>query len=512
MRTLNDYLHGHYDIPLKTAADFFIGVRTPVFSKEKTASMLDAPDESGELEGSFTVPNEHVASLIHVVITKAVALQQAASIYEPCFQGRRDRPADVYAYNSLVSSMSKRAVALAGGIHLGDIDPPPATTDSQAAVSALLRGEQELIQALRAVEAVCGDNPFRFTVAQQASLSQQRMDDLRQSLSPTSPVFPQVDLGEDEFVEDEEVPEEQSVEPSEAKESSGLVAVLAAAMRKAASANLASLAEAPVTMSSPAGSQQLEPTNYLAAEMRGRQAQEVGESAFYREQLRNIAGEAQTLSQQVAMAQEQAQQLEQQANEASMQVQEANQQAVAAHDEALRQTQIAANMRMGMQQLRAQLLEVASQDPAAAAAQEFQGIPSGGQQPMAAEDPALAAGEGGAPLAPQQQGSMKVGSLRAPLMRALPGAALGAAAGYGFHKALQHNRPELEQRVQELEQRPASFMNALRVAGAQSALFQAQRAEEHPTGSAAFNIARGALVGGSTMPSIVDNIKVIAGR
>ena len=106
-------------------------------------------------------------------------------------------------------------------------------------------------------------------------------------------------------------------------------------------------------MSSPTAGE-LEPTNYLQAELAGRQAQEANESSYYREQLGQAKQEAMSAQQQAQQVQMTLEQVQQQAQQASEQIQAAAQQAVQAQDAATQQTLEAAKARIGAQEIAGQ--------------------------------------------------------------------------------------------------------------------------------------------------------------
>jgi hypothetical protein len=183
-------------------------------------------------------------------------------------------------------------------------------------------------------------------------------------------------------------------------------------------------------MTAPTDTQQMQPQNYLMAEQVGRQAQEATESAYYRERAQEAQQLATQAQQQMSDLQMQLQGLQSQADTASQAIQQSQQSALAAQDEALKQTQVAGNMRMGIQKLRAQMMEVASQDPAEVAAQELQAQAAGQQaaavgpdgQPVAGPE-GPGAGDGQAP--PEGPAGSASGAEAAP-GTAPPGGAIGA--------------------------------------------------------------------------------------
>jgi uncharacterized protein YcfJ len=153
------------------------------------------------------------------------------------------------------------------------------------------------------------------------------------------------------------------------------------------------MAEMGGAMSSPTAGQELQPANYLDAEMLGQKAQSSQEGVFYRQRAQQAEQMAQAAQAQMEQLQQQMQQVQAQVDQTGQQVQASMQEAMAARDDALHQTQLAANMRMGMQKLRQQMLEVASQDPSAVAAAELQGAADAQMQEQVAaaqgEDAAL---------------------------------------------------------------------------------------------------------------------------
>jgi bacterioferritin (cytochrome b1) len=138
-------------------------------------------------------------------------------------------------------------------------------------------------------------------------------------------------------------------------------------------------------MANPPGSQQYDPVNYLEAEQIARQAQAQNEAGFYRDQAQTHAATAQSMGEQVQAIQQQLDQVQAQAAESNAQIMAANQEASQANDQMLNQATLAARMRMGMQQLRAQMMEIASQDPEQLAAA------AGGPTPMDVGNQAAAA-------------------------------------------------------------------------------------------------------------------------
>ena len=804
------------DIPFNEAADFFIGVRQPVaYEAEKTAGLTDPPDETGELEGQFAVPVENVAALMQTVINKAMTLMQASLIYSMSMRGPLAEPVRMcvrhgdYVYRDLIEYITKRANSLAGAVHVGTVEEVPPSTDSTTIAKSMIRGEQELIQALMALMPAIGCNPMSSRVKSYAASAQERTDDLWRALDPEREAAEsqKQEAMEDASMEAEgeaagaelpeaalegaepaeaELPEAEPATPDVAPEASldekaaamklalenqqegpsllrnvgtgaavgaglgagaegaalgymgktqggqkmlaqnlkrgvpgsqvvqklvsgpggavakhlgraagkvgllgaglglgaygakklmqpkqasaesaasvkedigkavrsgimrgvsqtekditqdratrgkryggalgslagggagaalgkrliggkkGAIAGLAAGylgggrlgkevgtsadigrMRKRPAKKTASvlrmrlkvammkMAEPPgaemeteAPMSSPTDTQQVQPQNYLQAELLGQQAQQGNEAQFYQSQAHEAQGAAQQMEQEMTGLQGQMQELQMQADQAGQSIQQSIQQATQAQDEALKQTQAAANMRMGMQKMRAQMMEVASQDPAEQAAQAMQGGPPDPAAALASGDPnavggappsspadaekevqeagraqdeaamqgqqaaqaAAGAGQpaapGGAPpegspppgAAPSPPGlkaaSVKTASVMQQAAQRLPWAVAGAGLGALHHRSLKGGAPELRAKVQSMQANPkGGFFNAMRLAVKKQELSDSELAEQYPGHSLATQSARGAAIGALAGPMIGSNAQGIA--
>jgi hypothetical protein len=312
------------------------------------------------------------------------------------------------------------------------------------------------------------------------------------------------------------------------------------------------MAEMGGAMTSPTAGQELQPVNYLQAEQMAQQAQNAQEGAFYRARAQQAEQMAQSVQEQMAQVQQQLQDLQ-------MQVEPSMQEALAARDDALKQTQVAANLRLGMQKLRQQMLEVASQDPAEVAAAELQGqqaqmaaAPQDGDPAAAGGAPPASPSEAGKEVqeagraqdeaaiqtsqaqqaagAPQPQGSpalgaapgpsggadlgvmdptagLKQGAVSPQLIGAGVGAGVGALTGGLSAYRAGLGAPELRSRVQAMEaQEQGGFRQAMQLAALKGRLAGAEVAEQHPTAATAYGALTGAVggaaVGASAGPSI----------
>ncbi len=303
-------------------------------------------------------------------------------------------------------------------------------------------------------------------------------------------------------------------------------------------------------MSTPSAGE-LEPVNYLRAEMAGRQAQEQNESAFYRQRLGEVQAAQQQMQSQMQNSQMQMQSLQETADQANAQIEQAMQQATMAQDQATQQALEAARARMGAQQLRAQILQVASQDPSTFG-DPAMGLsptgPVGGMGPSAPADPNAPADPGADPgtgpggpaaAAPDQQqagatapggtgegqnttgepGPGAAGASQTNKAGQTPttvniktssaglAAGLGAAAGgiLGAGKSLLAGPQAgaLRGKVQSLQgTQDGSFRAAAELAATKGQSAEADLAAAHPQRSALSGGLRGAMLGAAAGPAL----------
>jgi len=276
-------------------------------------------------------------------------------------------------------------------------------------------------------------------------------------------------------------------------------------------------------MAAPSG-EELQPTNYLAAEMAAQKAQEDNESSFYRQQLGESQQSQQVMQQQMSDVQAQLQQLQTQADQSGAQIQQASQEAMAARDDAVNATMEVAKARMGAQRMRQAMMEVASQDPAAMGEEAMgqQMAPDNGMGQPAEEGPAGQAPDPSTPqgAAPPQgvapQGAPTPGAepvakqaSAVAMMGALAG---GASAAYGSVKA-GRNAGFLRQKMQQIQSsQDGSFGQAAALAAAQGSLAGAELAQKHPTRMAIGAGVGGALTGSMMAPGLVSGARELGGH
>lgn len=306
----------------------------------------------------------------------------------------------------------------------------------------------------------------------------------------------------------------------------------------------------------------LQPSNYLAAEIAGQQAQEANEANFYRQQLGQAQQTTAQMQQQMADVQAQLDQLQQQAAQSGEQVQQAAQEAMAARDDAVNATMEVAKARIGAQKMRQQMLELASQDPQALGEEAMAPQPMMGPdgQPMAPEQAPEQAGPGaapsgaeapdasmqpeapdegpagqapplatppgaeppagapdmnapaGGPLGPQGEEAMPARELKtasAALLGGLGGAALGA----GGSLMAGRNVGGLRDKVTALEgAQDGSFGHAAALAAAKQGLAAGELAEKHPVRSAIAGGLTGAMTGLAAGPALAAGGRELGGH
>ncbi len=343
----------------------------------------------------------------------------------------------------------------------------------------------------------------------------------------------------------------------------GAISKMAAAMvawAKQADDLSAGMPDAEAPMASPTDNAELTPVNYMNAELMGQQAQNRNEAKFYRQQVQQAQLTAQQTqeqaAQQVQAVQQQAAQAMQDAATADTKVKAALDEATRAHDEALQQTETAARMRMATQNLRMQLMQLASVDPDEQAALSLAattgaasmtgsneamapdaGLANGPPNPTAAGDsgggppggpagaaPDLQTAPGAAPPAgsPDMNAnaggppgpdpntasstsnlSNKTGAARRPKIKTAGalGAGVGAALGAGGQAlktglGARAGTASIAAQVAKLEgAQDGGYRAAAALANARSALAQRELAVAHPTQTALRSAGGGALKG-----------------
>jgi hypothetical protein len=308
-------------------------------------------------------------------------------------------------------------------------------------------------------------------------------------------------------------------------------------------------------------------TAYLQNEESGLAEEEQNAAEFYKQRFQEAQAQLDQVGQMHQQTQDQAAQLQQQVEQNQMaltsaqsQAQQATsmamQQVMQAGDDKIQQQMQAAQMRMAFQQLRGQLMDIASQEPPPAALNDPMGQAQGAGttidpvsgQPVQGQDPAAAgvsqpqpadATASGATPAPQEsetqatpaapdapkpaekedKGGTSVTVKHGAFMQHALGAGIGAALG-GAGTALESSRhgdglrEGLRNRVAKLEQEEGSFPQALRLVASKGLLQMSEAAKEHPVGATIMGSLMGAGMGAATEPairSLVDSGKRLMG-
>ena len=561
------------DIPLAEAADFFIRV--------KTAGWDEMPDETGGLEGVFLTPVEQVVHKLTSVITakfrKMVAYDMYSESVKGLAHGAIERVFQSAAWDERQAAKYyvERSAVLGGPVHMESIEPPPASTNPVGIVKTMIRAEQEGIAAQRELRRMVGDeNPMRVTIDSHLVKDQHHLDELWKLLPEASSLTtPVLDVGAEQEAGAAPPPEapiataaekqasinmrysllKLAEDPPGVGPSGGMAEMAPQANPNAAGGQPDPAAAGPPPQPAPDPTpnnypQNTVPSNYLASEIAGQKAQEANESAYYRQQLDQTKVETQQLQQQVSDTQAQLTELQGQASQAGAQIQQASATASQAQATALQQTQTAANMRMGMQKIKQQMIDLASQDPeaigglptemapgvgegaevgqpqvgpdvmpvdpAVAQAPPQGGQPPGGPPPDGGQPPGPPPGgpPPGGPPPPGGGGAVKQSSA------ALIGAGIGALGGAGITANQIGKVPELQQQVSQLEGANGGFRQALLLAQKKSRLASAQAAAKYPAQSIAAGSVFGALTGykagprlGESAGRLRDNLRTLRG-
>ena len=314
---------------------------------------------------------------------------------------------------------------------------------------------------------------------------------------------------------------------------------------------------------SPPSPGQTMPTNYLEAEQTAQHAQNQNEATYYRGLLQTMQMKTQALQQQMESANQQMADIQTQVAETDAGAQAATEQATQSQIEARQHAQMAANMRLGMEKLRTQLFDIASQEPGITSpipGQPMAGEPEAAGQGTMSQQMALDSGAspdsalggesvagtqgaqgpaGGAPgasgtpmAAPSAAGNESARNApgtgkptstataepttffetqkelpkAASVRSAVTGAALGGlVGGGGTYLEARKGSGALKQKVHDLESKKGGFGHALNMAQAKTRLALREAIEEHPVAATGTGAVAGALSGaqiGKVAPSM----------
>jgi len=437
-----------YSIPLADASSFFI--------KLKTAAVTDPPDETGMLEGEFEAPVEEVIGVMKELVENEFKTMMAYHVYANSLRDLAHSSIaeefEEHAEKELehANYLLRRMSVLGGPIQIGEIEPPPASSEATDIIQTMIRYEQEGIAKWKILHSMMGENPSKYDIEQFLTNELHHLDELWQLLpqeahqpvlhgkalpgmpgdpmaqplaAPVEPASTEsipaptdqagktaasIDWADKKLVaaadkvfkrtgkkpytlnmaEDASKltgslkaqhtqagkthrtssPHNRSAIRAQVKEirekSAAAVKMrFSLALHKLADGEIGGAATEGAQMSAPTPAKTM-PTNYLAAEQIAQQAQNMNESTFYRQQLETQKLQAQAAQQQ---AEQQAQQLSEMQNQVAIsgtEAQAASQQALQSQQEATQSAQMSANMRLGLERMRTQLMDLAAQDPA----------------------------------------------------------------------------------------------------------------------------------------------------
>lgn len=388
--------------PGEPAPDQNLATHAKAVAEGDEASPADAealyqagqPDTAGHLEGEFAVPLEQAVMTMAQLVSHELKLQLAYVFYAEMLRGLNRDLAEVFdhiAGQELEDAkylLRRISVLMPGGVQIPIPPSPTPLADPIQILHQMIAGEQQAIVMLKALHSQMGENPMKYTVEQMLSEEQEHLDKLWQFMPAGVPSQqPALPGAEAQVAPEQAQPApEQAAPPPEGGPASGKVA----AAIKTARRKLAEVAAGGVVP--PPGSEPVEAT------MQREHQLSLAQSEAEKQDLMARLAESQQMVEQHMAAADQANQAAQQASEqASMASQTAAAQQQAAQDAQTAATQAQAQaaaeaegkMRLSIRlsQIRQQIANIASQDPAA-------------EEGMGAAGPA---GAGSVATAPQQQ-------------------------------------------------------------------------------------------------------------
>ena len=182
MNHLERYLRP--DVPLHEAADYFLSL--------KTAAATDPPDETGALEGQFSVPIASVLALLAELVKNEMETVYAYTTYGETLRDLSHESLHIHFNDHAGDEMQhvkfllKRMAVLGGAATVPEIEPPHPSTDPIDIIQTMIRMEQEGIAGWHKLLAVVGDNPMRIKAEEYMVAEQEHLDDLWQLLKPVA--------------------------------------------------------------------------------------------------------------------------------------------------------------------------------------------------------------------------------------------------------------------------------------------------------------------------------------
>jgi len=166
-----------------------LGAAASFYVKLKHGSMAyEAPDETGQLEGQFTVPVPQALELMSTMVENEFKTMYAYKTYANSLRGLSHHSIaeefEDHAEQEIEHAdfLLRRMAVLGGAVHVPDIPAPPADTDPVAIIQTMVRMEQEGIAKWKALHAITGDNPMKFKIEEYLTREQEHLDELWQML------------------------------------------------------------------------------------------------------------------------------------------------------------------------------------------------------------------------------------------------------------------------------------------------------------------------------------------
>jgi len=166
-----------------------LGESATAFMRIKSAAKnVPPPDETGMLEGQFSVPVEKAISVMSELVKNEFETIYAYHVYAQSLRGlHHDSIAehfDEHADEELEHAdfLLKRMAVLGGSVSVPDVESPAPSTDPIQIIKTMIRMEQDGIAGWRKLIAILGDNPMKVVVEDYAAQEQEHLDDLWQLL------------------------------------------------------------------------------------------------------------------------------------------------------------------------------------------------------------------------------------------------------------------------------------------------------------------------------------------
>lgn len=182
-------------IPLDVGTAFFMKLKHGSAKEEMDAAAqhgsqtgFQAPDETGALEGQFTLPVEQVIALMGEMVENEMKTMYAYKVYANSLRDLSHHTIaeefESHAEQELEHAdfLLRRMAVLGGPVQVPDIPAPPASSDPIDIITTMMRMEQEGVARWQTLHAATGENPTKYTIEGFLTVEQEHLDELWQML------------------------------------------------------------------------------------------------------------------------------------------------------------------------------------------------------------------------------------------------------------------------------------------------------------------------------------------